>query len=476
MNRVLEIILSLTIAGTVIAFGGVQPLAYSLMEVAIFAAFLWLLLEQTKQGRIELRLPLWPALFAFLVLLQVVPLPLSWVARISPARHFDSPVASLAPLHHSWTTLSIYPHASLVGFIKVIAYLCAFLLAAHLFDSGTRKSFLVRSLALLGCLEAAYGIIQYLTHNERVLGIKKIYYLGVATGTYINHNHFAGLLEMTLPFLVAYVYYAFQIRSDRRLSGSRSAKGSAGASTARVLLLLFLCATALTGVFFSFSRAGIVSALLSILFVGLLAGIRTRRKAWILGVFAFMACAVGYGVWIGLGPVVERFEAIRETNYLQTEGRITFWEDSLGIIKNYPLTGTGLGTFGLSFRRYQTSWLDLFVDHPHNDYVEVVCETGLVGAVLLFLPIFYLVGKMAQAFYTDTRRFRSATILGCLGSVLAMLLHSLLDFNLQVPANAMVFAVVLGIGYKAACVEREAERKLAAKPQAVPVMAIHRVQ
>src|SRR5207244_5385829 len=112
MRAALEIILTLVIIGAALAFGGVQPLVYSLMEVVLFVAALLLLLKLTRERSAEsaeLKVPLGPVLFAALVVLEVAPLPRSLVARISPAR-LASP--RLESLWHSpgWTTLSIYPH------------------------------------------------------------------------------------------------------------------------------------------------------------------------------------------------------------------------------------------------------------------------------------------------------------------------------------------------------------------------------
>ena len=97
--------------------------------------------------------------------------------------------------------------------------------------------------------------------------------------------------------------------------------------------------------------------------------------------------------------------------------------------------------------------------HAHNDYLEVAAETGWAGAALLFVPIAVLFVRMVVSFLDDPRQYRRAVTLGCIGSILAMLVHSLIDFNLHIPANALIFACVLGIGYKASCLERREDRK-----------------
>lgn len=454
MNRILEIVLAVVVVGTALAFGGVVPGAYSAMEIVLFASVLALLIHETWQGRIELHVAIPPVLFALWLGLELVPLPLGIVRSLEPAR-FQGP----APLHGvGWMTLSIYPHATLLGTIRFLAYLAAFVLAVRVFDSRQRSSLLVRALIGLGLFEAVYGSVEYLTGWEKIFTFNKQYYTGMATGTYINHNHFAGALEMTLPFLVGYVFYYFQIWQEGR--GRRSSRSGQPASSAgfAAVACVFLVIVMLVGLLFSRSRTGILGALISLFFIALLAQLRVRRKTWLLGLFIFLLVAVSYGLWIGLGPLLFRFEALSlgEKNF-DVATRLSFSKDALGIIRDYPWTGIGLGTFGTGFRHYQTGWVNYFVDHAHDDYVEFAAETGLLGAVLLFAPIAYLLVRMIIAFVTDSRRYRPSVLLGCVGSVLAILLHSATDFNLQIPANALILAVVLGIGYKAACVERGAE-------------------
>lgn len=211
----------------------------------------------------------------------------------------------------------------------------------------------------------------------------------------------------------------------------------------------------MVGVGFSVSRGGLLASILSVVVVALLALARleAKRRAWLLGVFLLLTCAVAYGLWIGLDKVMLRFEQVHEAGYLQMEGRISTWRDTLRLVHDYPLTGTGLGTFGLAFRRYQTALVNLFFEHAHNDYLEFASDTGLIGAALLFVPILILLVRMIVSFLDDSRRYRRAVTLGCIGSTVAILVHSAIDFNLQIPANALVFSIILGIAYKAACLE-----------------------
>lgn len=463
MQRITEIILALVIIGTTLYFGGVQPLAYSLMEVVIYALFLALLIQNARRGRIQLEAPIWPLLFALLIILELIPLPPGWIAALDPARQLPADLSGIAHRVSHWMTISIYPHATLLHLLKFLAYVGAFAIAAYVFDSRQKKSSLIRVLIFLGVFEAAYGIVQYLANWQQIFTYKKVAYLGMATGTFINHNHYAGFLELTFPFMLATAFYYFQIWQDGHRRGpGRIDRATANAAAIQSLFYAFLFIVAAVAMTFSRSRGGILSALVAIVVIGFLSQVKTRRKAWFLGLASFVLIAVVYGLWIGLNPVLSRFEALRGgTKTLEAEGRLPTWQATLGIIHSHPLTGTGLGTFRYAFPHVQTYMLTSYFTHTHNDYLEFLSETGWLGAILLFVPILVLLALMIRSFVTDTRRFRPAITLGCIGAVVALLSHSVTDFNLHIPANALVFAVVLGIGYKTAWIEHRAERKRA---------------
>jgi len=460
MDTALEAILASVMIGATLAFGGVQPGAYSFTEAVIFLAFFALLVKQAWQGRVSLAVPVWPCVFLLLAAFQMIPLPLGLVAKVSPLRAWDPALAGGPTGGGGQATLTIYPHSTALALAKLAAYFAAFLLAAHLFDSRKRKSILVKTLIFLGVAEAAYGLFQYETGSPKIFNMTKQYDVGQATGTYINRNHFAGLLELTFPFIMAAIFYSYQSWLESRKPGARRSSRGAVSLGARALSYFFLLVVMMLGVLFSHSRMGIMVSVGSAIFVVLLMQLRTGQKIWMVGLAVFLVGVVSYALWIGLDPVLARFEQMQSggPGSIGMDGRFSLWKDEIRLIRDSPLLGTGLGTFRRGFPPYQTSSVDLIVDHAHNDYLEFASETGLVGAALLFLPIFYLFGRMVLAFLSDRRRYRRSVILGCLGSTLALLLHSLADFNLQLPANALIFAVVLGIGYKTACLEPREER------------------
>jgi O-antigen ligase len=475
VQKPIEITLALVIIGVTLAFGGVQPLAYSLMEIVIFGLVVFLLISQSRSGRIQVPLPVWPVLFGLFIALQLVPLPRPIMSVIDPKRLLPVNMLAIQQRAGAWTPISINPHATALLLLKFMAYLSAFVLATYVFNSASRKSLLVRVLIFLGLFEAGYGLVQYLANWQKIFWMDKVYYTTEATGTYINHNHFAGFIELTFPFVLATVFYYFQIWQDSRRRRTRVDPNTTSASSIQAVLYSFLLAVALVAVIFSKSRAGIVAAVVALIFLAVLTQFKTRRKAWTLGLGVFMLIAIGYGLWIGLNPVIGRFEMLKGgEQYLESEGRLSIWKSTEAMIDDFPITGMGLGTFTSGVRHYQTYLVNYTVTHSHGDYLELTAGTGLIGAALLFVPIFVLLIMMIHSFLTDARRFRPAVTLGCIGATLALLIHSVADFNLQIPANALIFAVVLGIGYKT-CLEHKADRvKAAAEVPAAPAREIHR--
>jgi O-antigen ligase len=457
MTRKFEVFLTLILVGSTFALGGVQPIAYSLAETLVFLLVVLFLWRQKRQGRIDISLPVWPLLFVLWVAFQLLPLPRIFLASVSPAHHLTS--AWLAPIQHagSWSTLSIYPAATLLAFFKILAYLGVFVLAIQMFDSGRRKNTIVTALIALGCFEAGYGILQYLLGWNKIFGYTNPYDSWVATGTYINRNHFAGLMDLVFPLAFASAFYTYQLWSDPRRRAASTRSGAESPLEFRIVFFLFLAVIMVIGSVFSYSRGGILSVSFTLIALSILTVLKVRRKSWGLLIAGLATLALGFSLWVGVGGLVHRFVEMGRAGYVNTQRRSMIWGDTVELFRSNPILGTGLGTYEDALRPFQRHLVDMTIDHAHNDFLEFGAETGLIGFGLLFIPIFYLLVRMVISFLKDHRRYRSAILLGCIGSTLGLLIHSLMDFNLQVPSNAMIFAAILGIGYKAACVESRKE-------------------
>jgi O-antigen ligase len=201
---------------------------------------------------------------------------------------------------------------------------------------------------------------------------------------------------------------------------------------------------------FSRSRMGILAASASILMMFGLTVISRRQGRGSLVFFAlFAALSLGLAIWIGPGPIVSRFENVSQEYSSLDQSRLSIWRDALGLIQRHPLFGTGLGTFPVAFTSVQTAFLGQFVNHAHNDYVELASDVGVPAALMLFASFVFVLARATQTFRFASGNFDRAVALGCVGSLVAILLHSLTDFNLYMPANALIFSVVLGLAISA---------------------------
>jgi len=220
------------------------------------------------------------------------------------------------------------------------------------------------------------------------------------------------------------------------------------------LLLLLVATLIVVAIAFSLSRMGMVAALFGgIAFAVLARAARRRNLSSFKLLLASLVLSASIAVWIGAGSVVKHFAQLSHDGELTshpTEGRLALWKDVATLIQAHPFTGVGLGCFEFAFTRFQSSELTLTIDHAHNDYLELASELGIpADALLLSLIFFVLFRSIAGALRAQSHRDRSIA-LGAVSGVLALLVHEAVDFNLYIPANALVFAVLLGISYSVA--------------------------
>ena len=442
MLRIAEVALSIAIWIAMLAFGGTSPPFFLITEVIILGLGVFFLSASLRAPITAIRIPLAaPVALIALVVLQILPLP----AFLAPL--YASPHIAFAGDPRG--TLSIAPYQTVSDLLLLVTFFTAFYVVLLVCKDRSAKKRLVYGLVALGAFEAFYGLVQYLTGWQQIFGYVKKYYLEEATGTYINRNHFAGLLEMALPFTVA---LALRLAGKLRHAAERSEAKARQLLSARELLpfvfLLFLAVAMFTALIFSRSRMGIISALASLMAVFALAGSSSssKRTRALIAVVFFLG-VVGMALWVGSDPVVMRFETLGHEYNESGQNRISIWRDTLALIRQHPLLGTGLGTFSVAYTSVQSTFLNLLVDHAHCDYLEVVSELGLPGGILVFGSIFWIFARAVRRYRGTEDRFEAAVFLGCIGSIAAILVHSLADFNLYIPANALVFTVVLALAW-----------------------------
>jgi O-antigen ligase len=433
LRKILEFGLIAAVMLAVGGFGGTEPVAWGVSETLILLlGFLLIVPPADGQGRRYGKLLWFPLALGAWVAAQ-------WLASRSGKIGFDA---------HAIETRGLAFATSIV----------AFFLALEIARERASRHRLALCLVGLGVFEAFYGLVQYLAGWQYIWNVPRRFYLGAATGTYINHNHYAGLLEMILPLALALAFYHWQkARRFRRRSVRALFDHLTDPEIRKCFLLLLAAVVLLVALVFSFSRMGMISTLVSL---GAMAAVvwigRRRAPVPAALIVVLLAGGVATAAWVGVGPVVERFEQLPQNEPLAnaTQGRMALWRNSTELIRAHPWTGVGLGCFEYAFTGVQRIGLTYVADHAHNDYLELAAELGLPCAALLFAMIFWLVFRILQAALDAASSLARSLALGSLGAAVALLAHSVADFNLYIAANALVFAVILGMGYATSLDER----------------------
>jgi O-antigen ligase len=395
------------------------------------------------------------AAFLCFVALQLVPLPANLVRHLSPKR-VELQQAALAFANESspqasagFVTLSAVPHVTAEYLLRTSSCVLVFLLIR---DLGLRLAkwpwaTAVPLIIVVG-FEAVLGILQV---NGGAPG-------AFATGTYASRDHYAGLIEMVLPFPV--MFAVATLRRDSSPFDSPAVRALPAVSALKASLLLGIAAIMLVAIVLSLSRMGFLAALASLLVAGVAAvslrAASQRSEAHYLRKWVPTA-AVIFIVIFGLfflptNSLLARFADISHTSEISPDTRIQIWRDAAGMLKDYPLFGCGMGSFESCFLKYKTVAPMYTVNYAHNDYLQVLAELGLFG----FLAGLLFVGRVFQRsvraiFHSGSAVFHSSPMDGrylaiaCVASMTAILLHSFVDFNVYVPANGMLYAWIAGI-------------------------------
>jgi putative inorganic carbon (hco3(-)) transporter len=282
-------------------------------------------------------------------------------------------------------------------------------------------------LVFAGILEALLGLFQYFVDPGWILGYQSPFYK--VSGTLINRNHFAGLLEMLVPVAFGLAY------SSARRSGD----------LARPYLYMLAGAFMGLALLFSTSRMGIFSFLVTAIFLAIVLQLRKYhgRTALALG-FGTVSMVMAGALWIGIDSIVQRYSELSSEEAVLQEGRLIIYRDALRMIAANP-GGVGSGNFRDGYREYQTWQLDELVDHAHNDYLETAAEWGLPVAAAFWSFLIFVVIRGVRLFVSVDSPEQRGILLACTGAIFSILVHSLADFNLQIPSNAMLFFTFVGI-------------------------------
>jgi O-antigen ligase len=407
--HIARILVVAALFGAPLAFGAVITVAWvALGLIASVALFLWAL-GSVQLGQIK---PLWSPLY--------IPLGLFFLLAAAQS-------AARLTLDTSETRQAL---------VMLASNLIFFFLAVQLFGGARGSALQPFGMAVLifaGCL-GLFAILQSAAGAQRIYGLFETPNASMF-GPYVDRDHFAGLMEMLLPLAILYI-------AGRH--GRLSLEGSVWRVSAVVL--------ALAALLLSGSRAGLLALAAEMV----IATVVLRRAALRRGQMRRMATAAGLALVAGVilfayvdpGWVAKKLGSVAYVNKTWGEwasDRKMMASDAYHMWHEHPWLGVGLGDFETAYPRYQSFPTDGWIDHAHNDYAEAAAETGLVGALLILatmaLFLYLAFRNAAHLFGSNAGWVRLGAALGCCG----LLVHSVADFNLHIPANAAWFAVLAGI-------------------------------
>src|SRR5271165_2535036 len=338
--------------------------------------------------------------------------------------------------------VSAYRHDTISGAMLYCAYaMLCFLSAQTLLRSSQARTIAV-ILALYGFTIAAFALLQGIAPNGKLYWIRHPSMGGAIYGPYVNHNHYAGLMELLVPIPL--------VLSLTRLVGEKE-RIAAGVAAAIMVGTVFL----------SGSRGGMLAIFVELAF---LAGVLLRRRKSTriaVGVIAFAVVLIGLLTWLGGKELTSRVSSISTEARTELSGgmRLSIDRDALRMFANKPVLGWGLGTFPVVYPQYRSFYTNFFVNEAHNDYLQLLCEMGLLGfgTMVWFLVVLYRSAMpKIDNWMSDVS---GAVTLACTLGFTGILVHSLLDFNLQIPANAAFFYVLCTIAAAKPLLQRSRKRR-----------------
>jgi O-antigen ligase len=291
---------------------------------------------------------------------------------------------------------------------------------------------------MVGMGESLYGMFEFFSGYHQILYLENSSLVSSVTGTFVNPNFFAGYLLMVIPLSVGYLL-SREANRGARFTGWRNRLSALDGKT---LLIGFGIIVMILGFLFSASRMGILSLLLSFSLITLFfknpqKGQRFSKTSVLIFTLAFL-----WAAWIGLDAVIGRFFSVSE----DFKWRWTVWVNTFQILKDFPLLGSGLGTFERVFPMYQSFYGMEIVDHAENDFLQMASETGLIGAgllLILFVLFFYkAVSGIRSLSHREPQRYIG---IGGMVGIMGLMLHSIVETNIQIPSNAFLYAFLFAM-------------------------------
>ena len=378
-----------------LAFGAVEPWSIFMLQLVSVGLTVFWFLRQIRAGHLTLRLnPIFLPMGAF----------------------------GLLNLAQCLPGLSGYQHATRSALLLNISYALVCFLMTQVLDRTTHLRRLGVTFVVYGSCVALFAVLQSLSSPAKLYWLRTPRFGGWIYGPYVNHNHYAGLMEMLMPIPLVFAFSRYAHGRKKWLAASAAA---------------FMGAS----IFLSGSRGGMAALAVEMaIFFWFLFRERTRnRVALLLGAF-FLVTAVSI-LYIGGSEVSSRISTLADLKHpdVSADMRLNIARDTLRMFRTNPFMGWGVGTFADVYPQFRSFYTEAFVNAAHNDYLQVLAETGLVGAGILLWLILTAIRPALRKTKNWPSDVNGILSLAALLGISGILVHSAVDFNLEIPANAMIF-------------------------------------
>lgn len=398
-----------------VAFGAVEPWSIFVVEAsAVLLSALWLGKQLVDREINLLGNPLFVpmAAFAGLIALQLV------------------------------LRRSAYPHDSIGGGLLYCAYAMLCFLASQSFLRVSQARKIAIILAVYGCVIAAFALLQGVSPNGKLYWVRQPRLGGWIYGPYVNHNHYAGLMELLVP--IPLVISLSHLAHEK----TRIACGIAAAVMAGTIFL-------------SGSRGGMLAIFVELAVLGVVLSRQKKRMRIAIAAGAFAVVLVSLLVWLGGKELTTRVASISTEARGEISGgmRLSIDRDTVQMFRQRPVLGWGLGTFPVVYPQFRSFYTNFFVNEAHNDYLQLLSEMGLLGfgtMIWFFVALFRRIPRKIQQWPSNVS---GAVTLACTLGISGILVHSLIDFNLQIPANAALFYVFCTIAAAPPLLQKSRKRR-----------------
>ena len=403
-----------------LAFGEVEPWSIFLLELGSGILFLLWVVKEIFEEELKVRwnplfLPM--AAFGLLVLLQLV-------------------------LH-----LSAYPHDTISLALQYTAYAALCFLTSQVLIRGGQARKLATIFSIYGAALATFALIQGISSNGRLYWLREPRMGGWIYGPYVNHNHYAGLMEMLVPIPL--------VLSLTRLASTRA---RAMAATAAAVMA--------GTIFLSGSRGGMIAIIAEMVLLG--AFLVKQKRGWptAIGIGLFLTIVAGLLIWVGGAELSQRIATLSTSHSeLSNDIRVTINRDGVRMFLKRPVMGWGLGAFPVVYPQFRTFYTNFFINQAHNDYLQLLVEMGILGLVAMLWFVLTAYRRAIKKIASWPAETSGATALACMMGLTGILVHSAVDFNLQIPANAALFYVICAIAAAKPFVQpQRRKRTVSSKP------------